>query len=1020
MPEITRRTALMAGAAGAAGAVLLPPGRAGAVVDGDLEQRAMAMRPPVFLLESAVPPHFTAGRGSTLTISEQVAVCGTRSLRWEYGERSTITVKAPLRWAPDPYRPGDDQAWQGLVDAFAVWIHNETPVDDVVRFEFGRGERTDVWFAFRLGFTGWRTAWVRYAYDMHGRPHRDMDTLRIVAPKRAGVLHLDQLMLNVPLRPDAPCGDAQVPDIAKEGPDYDNQHWQALYLFDKLLSEAEPDSAPPTAEETASLRALHTRYHDGYLIAPVKVDVAALTAQTEALMGRPVHSYQAQIYPVEIAAELKAFVNPVTLRVCTDLMKSVAQAHQAGPADRPALAALYLRIVGHLREQGWTRGSCQGTIHHLGYDARGYYDSVYLMREALRQAGMLEEIRADLDWLTGLGRIFRGWKHRMAHGSTMDIHNTTARGMLAAVLLRDTEAEQVAYLRVLRDWLSESLLPTTGIQDGLKADGTAFHHVGFFPDYVRDGFGGLAPIVHVMSGGAFALSAEAYGWLKKALLTMRVYANKNHWPISISGRNPIGTTGLSVVPYQWLAVDAAGEPDPELAAAFLRLLPASPSGAQKALAARLAARGITAEASPTGNWTLNYAALNVHRRGDWQVSVRGHNRYLWSTEIYVGANWYGRYNTYGQIQVLHRGEPVTNLDSGYAHNGYDWNRRPGTTTIHKPLDRLRGDLTGAIEEMLLTDSRFAGSCSIDDKHGLFAMDLREHPRYEGSHRARKSVFLFDERVVALGTGITNDDAVNDTETTLFQTRHVGDVLADGTALPYPHPAAETGARWLLDDKGIGYYLPPGQRVGVSRGPQSSRHNATEAATAGDFSTAWIKHGTAPRQGAYHYAMVVGATAEGMAAFAAGMAEAQRAPYTVERADTRAHVVTDRQTGITGYAVFEPTGLDGVIRRVDTPALLLTRRDGEALVVAVSDPDLRLYSGIDHDQYERGRYVGRFSPWSRRWLTSASHPHLLRVTVAGRWRADDDQPCTARAHGDRTIITFETVDGRPLQVRLTPA
>jgi chondroitin-sulfate-ABC endolyase/exolyase len=1005
-PEITRRSVITAGMAAPLMTTATPdtPAPAATTLPADLEQRAMALTPPVFLLESAVPPHFS---GPGLSVSGAAAVCGTRSLRWEHGSRSVITVRAPLRWAADPYRPGDDQAWQGLVDAFCVWVHNTEPTDDVLRFEFGRGERTDVWFDFRLGYRGWRTAWLRYAYDMRGRPHPAMDTLRIVAPRRTGTLHLDQLMLNVPLRPDAPNADHQLPAIAPEGDTYDNQHWQALLTFERLLRTAEPDRTPPTPAESEALAALRTRYVEEYLLAPVTVDVPALTAQTAALLGRPVHAYQSQIYPAEIAAELRAFVAPVTLRAVTDLMRTIALAWQAAPADRPALARLYLDLFHHLREQGWTAGSGQGTIHHLGFDVRGYYDSAYLMREAFREAGLLDELRADLDWLTGLGRLFRGFGFRMARGSVMDLYNTTVRGMLAAILLRDGDREQTAYLRVLRDWLNDTLQPTDGIQDGVKPDGSAFHHVGFFPDYVRDGLAGLAPIVYVLHGGAFAISPQASGWLKKTLLAQRIYANKTHWPVSASGRNPGGTTGLSVVPFQWL-----GQIDDEIGAAFLRLLPAAPTPQQRAVAERLAAKGVTAEPAPTGNWAYNHAALAVQRRGEWQVSVRGHNRYLWSTEIYVGANWYGRYNTYGQIQVLHKG---TNLASGYAPNGYDWNRRPGTTVIRKPLDLLKADLTGAIEEMLLTDSRFAGAHTIDGRDGMFAMDLREHPKYDGSHRARKSVFLFDDRVIAIGTGIANDDRVHETETTLFQTTRTGAVLVDGAETAWPYEGLDLSPRWMLDDKDLGYYLAPGQRVGLTRGTQQSRHHGSEAPTSGDFSTAWIRHGSAPRDGHYEYAVLVGATAESAAAFAAAMDEPGRAPYTVHRADRQAHVVSDRATGLTGYAVFERTALTGLVRYVDTPSMLLTRLDGDELDLAVCDPDLRLYGGIDPDQYERGRYVGHYSPWSRPWLDDPSRPHLLRVTLQGRWRAEG--PCRVRVDGERTVVEFETVHGLPVQARL---
>lgn len=42
---------------------------------------------------------------------------------------------------------------------------------------------------------------------------------------------------------------------------------------------------------------------------------------------------------------------------------------------------------------------------------------------------------------------------------------------------------------------------------------------------------------------------------------------------------------------------------------------------------------------------------------------------------------------------------------------------------------------------------------------------------------------------------------------------------------------------------------------------------------------------------------------------------------------------------------------------------------------------------------------------------------MRVTLQGRWRADGDQPCKTRVRGETTVVEFETVDGRPVQVRL---
>ncbi|WP_406386105.1 chondroitinase family protein [Streptomyces sp. NBC_01618] len=81
-------------------------------------------------------------------------------------------IRAPTHYKHSTSRPGDDQAYMRTVDTFAVWIHNDRPLDDVLRVEFGRGRNVDAWCEIHLGFTGWRTAWIRYGYDLSGTPHR--------------------------------------------------------------------------------------------------------------------------------------------------------------------------------------------------------------------------------------------------------------------------------------------------------------------------------------------------------------------------------------------------------------------------------------------------------------------------------------------------------------------------------------------------------------------------------------------------------------------------------------------------------------------------------------------------------------------------------------------------------------------------------------------------------------------------------------------------------------------------------
>ena len=65
--------------------------------------------------------------------------------------------------------------------------------------------------------------------------------------------------------------------------------------------------------------------------------------------------------------------------------------------------------------------------------------------------------------------------------------------------------------------------------------------------------------------------------------------------------------------------------------------------------------------------------------------------YLWAAEHYLDANFFGRYLAHGSMQIL-TGKPdemVTFTTSGWQEAGFDWNRFPGTTTIHLPFDQLR-------------------------------------------------------------------------------------------------------------------------------------------------------------------------------------------------------------------------------------------------------------------------------------------------------------------------------------------
>ncbi len=81
----------------------------------------------------------------------------------------------------------------------------------------------------------------------------------------------------------------------------------------------------------------------------------------------------------------------------------------------------------------------------------------------------------------------------------------------------------------------------------------------------------------------------------------------------------------------------------------------------------------------------------------------------------------------------------------FVQEGWDWNRLPGTTTIHLPFELLDSPFErydyGAFEE------NFSGSSSLGGMNGMFAIKLmeRDYDNFTSDFVARKSVFCFDNR-----------------------------------------------------------------------------------------------------------------------------------------------------------------------------------------------------------------------------------------------------------------------------------
>ena len=146
------------------------------------------------------------------------------------------------------------------------------------------------------------------------------------------------------------------------------------------------------------------------------------------------------------------------------------------------------------------------------------------------------------------------------------------------------------------------------------------------------------------------------------------------------------------------------------------------------------------------------------------LSLKGYNSDVWSSEIYTADNRFGRYQSHASAQVI---GIEGSLKSGYTQEGWDWNRYPGVTSIHLPFEILDSPIKGTLMER--NDSRFPGVSSLEGMNGCLAFTYveKERQNFCAGATATASVFCFDNRIVHIGTGITNNSTYP-TETTLYQ------------------------------------------------------------------------------------------------------------------------------------------------------------------------------------------------------------------------------------------------------------
>ncbi|MFE7399537.1 polysaccharide lyase 8 family protein [Streptomyces sp. NPDC057557] len=347
-------------------------------------------------------------------------------------------------------------------------------------------------------------------------------------------------------------------------------------------------------------------------------------------------------------------------------------------------------------------------------------------------------------------------------------------------------------------------------------------------------------------------------------------------------------------------------------------------------------RTVKAGARTTGTFVFADMDRVVHRRPGWACALSLSSKRISAYEAGNGENLHGWYTGDG-MTYLYDGDDLGQFNDGFWPT-VDPYRLPGTTVD----TRQRTDLgTGAGTSTYRPTNAVAGGAVLDGRYGAAAMEVIGP---QGTTlRAKKSWFLLDNAVIALGSGITASDG-RPVET-IVENRNLGTdgdnrLLIDGIRQPVEQGWAQDfgRARWAHVDGVGGYVFPEDTALHALREQRTGTWRAidTGADTGGStgpvtrrYLTLRVDHGISPTDARYAYVLLPGASAAATAVWS------HSRPVRIVANDATAQAVEVRRAGLIAVNFWGAGTAAGIT--ASGPASVLVQRRGGHISVAVADP-----------------------------------------------------------------------------------
>ncbi|ADL05163.1 polysaccharide lyase family 8 super-sandwich domain-containing protein [Lacrimispora saccharolytica] len=315
--------------------------------------------------------------------------------------------------------------------------------------------------------------------------------------------------------------------------------------------------------------------------------------------------------------------------------------------------------------------------------------------------------------------------------------------------------------------------------------------------------------------------------------------------------------------------------------------------------------------------------------------------------------------TYGHEWINDEGKRTWNISDGmtYLYNsdrdqygeGYwatvDPKRLAGITTEYVTRPNGAGDRTK-------NSYSWVGGSSVGNygSAGMHYKTLGSSGSTRSGTDAKKSWFMFDDEIAAVGSGITSSTG-NYVETIIdnrkLQKDGSNQVLIDGVPMDIRNDGGEgplkgtkiTGTSWIhlegnTEGSDIGYYFPGKADVMALKEKRTGNWNAqgtTEGEETNQFATFWLEHGKKPVNGSYSYVILPGRTAEETARYG------QSPDIEILECSEDAHAVRETNLGITAVNFWNNKTVTAAGITSDKAASVTVQINGDEATIGVSDP-----------------------------------------------------------------------------------